>query len=519
MTKGRLSAVWFGGVLAACGGGESGQRAPEANVPDVAPPADMEPAPAPLDMGPAPSPLDMGAGPPICPDERCPAVDLRDRACQEATTCPATEGCSAAGECGVCAQDAECRAGERCAAGACLPDALPEWSLDVAPLDLQRIINFPEEDIFVPCALAVEGVRYDQGCRVRLRGGTSRGFPKKSFRITFDPGAPHPGINRKINLRAEYNDRTFMRNFLAVQTLRRLTVVPAPSARFVRLTLNGAFYGLMTEVDTVDDDFFEAQGLSPDAPTYEADPPFELSPLGAGALMPLPDPALYPRIYDKKIGDPDDYSDLVDLIEGVIWPDYLSSRAGGPTAERLSQVVDVAEYLDYLAVMGLLQEQDHIRKNYYLTLQPRPAGPPRWLAVAWDMDLSFGCLWDEMNLNTLCDSHIVDEDPTRGRLPDGIDGGYPAQYFYNQLAHQVLADPVLRGAFDARLCGYISGAYWTSTLPALIDATAAHIRESVEQDANDLNADLSAFDAEVALIHDFVMQRAAFVSSFLGCPN
>jgi hypothetical protein len=26
----------------------------------------------------------------------------------------------------------------------------------------------------------------------------------------------------------------------------------------------------MTEVDTVDDDFFEAQGLSPDAPTYEA---------------------------------------------------------------------------------------------------------------------------------------------------------------------------------------------------------------------------------------------------------
>ena len=63
MTKGRLSAVWFGGVLAACGGGESGQRAPDANVPDVAPPADMEPAPAPLDMGPAPAPLDMGPAP------------------------------------------------------------------------------------------------------------------------------------------------------------------------------------------------------------------------------------------------------------------------------------------------------------------------------------------------------------------------------------------------------------------------------------------------------------------------
>jgi hypothetical protein len=83
----------------------------------------------------------------------------------------------------------------------------------------------------------------------------------------------------------------------------------------------------------------------------------------------------------------------------------------------------------------------------------------------------------------------------------------------------VLADPVLRGAFDARLCGYISGAFWTTTLPELIDATASHIRGAVEQDANDLNMDLTAFDAEVALLHDFVMQRAAFVGAFLGCPN
>ncbi len=456
---------------------------------------------------------------PNCASAECPAVDLRDRACSDATRCPPGEGCGAAGRCGVCARDAECRRGERCAAGACLPDALPAWSLDVDPLDLQRMINTPKEDIFVPCRLAVDGTAYAQGCRVRLRGGSSRAFPKKSFRITFDSGVPHPGINRKINLRAEFNDRTSLRNFLAVQTLRRLTAVPAPSARFVRLTVNGAYYGLMAEVDVVDEHFLEAQGLAPDAPTYEADPPVTLSDQGAGALVPLPDRSLYAQVYDKKVGPSSDYGDLVGLIEGAIWPDYLSSRAGGPAAARIGARVDVGEYLDYLAAMALLQNHDHIRKNYYLSLLPRPQGAPRWVAIAWDMDLTFGCLWDEGAMITLCDTQTFDADPARGRLPDGIEGGYPAQYFYNQLSHQFLADATLRRAFDARVCAYTRSPFWTTEVHALIDAAAAHVRGAVGDDPNDRNADLAGFDAEVARLHEFVRRRATFLRSALACTN
>ena len=62
---------------------------------------------------------------PNCASAECPAVDLRDRACSDATRCPPGEGCGAAGRCGVCARDAECRRGERCAAGACLPTRCP----------------------------------------------------------------------------------------------------------------------------------------------------------------------------------------------------------------------------------------------------------------------------------------------------------------------------------------------------------------------------------------------------------
>ena len=354
---------------------------------------------------------------------------------------------------------------------------------------------------------------------MRLRGGSSRAFPKKSFRITFDSGVPHPGINRKINLRAEFNDRTTLRNFLAVQTLRRLTAVPAPSARFVRLTVNGAYYGLMAEVDVVDEHFLEAQGLAPDAPTYEADPPVTLSDQGAGALVPLPDRSLYAQVYDKKVGPSSDYGDLVGLIEGAIWPDYLSSRAGGPAAARIGSRVDVGEYLDYLAAMALLQNYDHIRKNYYLSLLPRPQGAPRWVAIAWDMDLTFGCLWDEGAMNTLCDAQTFDADPARGRLPDGIEGGYPAQYFYNQLSHQFLADATLRRAFDARVCAYTRSPFWTTEVHALIDAAAAHVRGAVGDDPNDRNADLAGFDAEVARLHEFVRRRATFLRSALACTN
>ncbi len=553
MNNSVAAALLLGLLLAACGGtggtgGTGGSVAPEAGTA----PRDAESAPP--DTGPpipdgGPSPSEVGSGradassdavsafdhgvtqdaAPLPPDafvgtidtcavEGCPSVDRRARPCTAAADCSAGQGCPAAGACGLCALDTDCRPNERCSVGLCLPPTPPLWRLHVLPVDLQTIVADPYTEIFVPCTLDVDDTTYAQGCRVRLKGGTSRDFPKKSFRIDFDGGVPHPGRDRKINLRAEYNDPSFLRNFLTAESMRRLSVVPTPAVQFVRLYMNDEYYGLMTEVENIDSTFLETQGLSGDGPTYESDPTLPLTQAGAGGLVPLPDPALYPQAYAQKAGPNGDFGPLMDLIERVLWRDWLDEMAGRAPAARVRATVDVGEYLDYLAVLGLVQEQDHVRKNFYLTRQPTAEGPDLWMVVPWDLDMSFGCLWDEAAQNTICDSTVVDQAFDRGTLLAGEAAGYPEQYYYNQLIQQVLADGRLRSAFTTRLCADLASPYWQVDLPSLVDTLGTYLRPSVEADLADLNVNPGDFDAALVELRRFIAERTDDLRSAVPCP-
>jgi spore coat protein H len=54
----------------------------------------------------------------------------------------------------------------------------------------------------------------------------------------------------------------------------------------------------------------------------------------------------------------------------------------------------VDQYLVYLATMAVIQNTDHIKKNYFLYRDP-DAADDRWIIIPWDLDVSFGHLWTE----------------------------------------------------------------------------------------------------------------------------
>lgn len=433
-------------------------------------------------------------------------------ACTVTEDCLAGDICRVDGTCGECSDSMECPLGQNCLSGFCVEGALRRWDLEIAEADYFTLIDNPYEEIFVPCALVADGLRFEDGCRVRLRGGSARDYPKKSFRVTFPSGARHPGFSRKINLRAEYNDPTFLRNVVALETFRRLTQNPTPRTRFVWLSINGVPYGLMSEVERVGGRLLETNGRDEDAPLYEADPPRDLFALGVGSLVPLPDQATYQASFDKKSPDDLDYQDLIQLVEQVIWEDFLEGHT-----RRTRSELDVELYLQYLALMGLVQNHDHIRKNYYLTRQLHPAGDRRWEVLPWDLDLSLGCLFDDLRMSTYCDEFVVDWAPDRGVLV-GAEPGYPVMAFYNQLQHGVLSDVEMRRRFDALLCGMMDSQWWSDRVLAFIDAKEAEIREAVGLDERDRNADEFAFEAEVEDLRRFVQARPAVVRAALGCP-
>jgi len=175
---------------------------------------------------------------------------------------------------------------------------------------------------------------------------------------------------RKINLRAEYNDPTFMRTWLGYETFRRLTRTPVPRADFVDVRINGERYGLMLEVERLGGKFLEDNGRDREAPMYEAQQDWP-----SGALTDLPDDEAWRYVWSKKTGDPDDYSDIQSFVNEAIGADLADSPSLRDTCvDRTSLAMDMEAYVDYLAVMALIQNNDHVTNNFYVSLQAAYGG-------------------------------------------------------------------------------------------------------------------------------------------------
>ena len=471
----------------------------------------------PTDTGPGPDPEDAGAG--LCPagvltcdwGEGC--HDGICGPCAIPDECHTLEGCRDDGSCGPCEGDGHCREGESCVFGECMPDELPRWQLIVDEADWEDLLEHEEEDTYVPCTLVVGDAERDDGAELRLRGGSTRSLPKKSLRIRFPEDAEHPGYSRKINLRAEYNDPSFLRSFLGFEMFRRHSRLPTPQARYLRLDLNGEYYGLMLETERIGGRFLELRGRDRDAATYEgADVDDE------GALTPNDDPDEYRVIYAKTTGDETDYGDLEALIEGALWGDYLDSSGTGDTvSQRVSEEVHLGQYLVYLALMAVIQSQDHVTNNFYFSHQTVGVDGARWEFYAADTDLTFGCLWDEENGDPLCDSFHFDGWWLNGWIPDDVEPGVDPVWG-NLLIHLVVNDPQLAPIYVQQICAIVGGLTWNERLPALIDALSETIAEAALDDVHDMSQTAGEVQAAQDEVFSFVELRREYLRDALGCP-
>ncbi len=303
---------------------------------------------------------------------------------------------------------------------------LPIVEIFVDPPDFKKVLAKFKDKLWIPALARIEGQKASG--KLRLHGGSSKEHPKKSLRLKLDsPGADG---RQTMILRAEWSDRTLLRYWLGLQVFAAATAdLALTHSRFVHLRLNDRFHGVMLHVERIDSDFLVARGMSTQGSLYEADPPFTMSTPG-GNLTPLDDPADYRVVYQQHAGKLD-YDDLIALIEFALkWPDekFISS---------IERVLPVEETLRYLAVMAVIQNQDHIKKNYYL-YRDLKSPDCRWHHVPWDLDISFGRLWTPEN-DILDDQIFVDGDPFAGE--------YMGHSFYNGLVERLLSVPQWRARY------------------------------------------------------------------------
>jgi len=400
--------------------------------------------------------------------------------------------------------------------------SLERWDLTADTDEWTNMFETMDKKAYISGTLSANSINYGD-CKIRLSGETSILFPKKSLRIKFAKDVNHPGYARKIPLRAEYNDPSFMRNWLGYFLFRNMTDIPTPRTRYIELYVNDDYYGLMLHAERIGGKFLEENGRNRDASMYEADPLFEYVSLGAGALMPLDtdDDISYQDSYQKHtadISDPDetDYSDLINFIENEIWEDFKNGNTN-----NIRNSVHMESFIDYLAVMAIIQGQDHIQKNYYFSYQkPEGTDSTKWEFYPWDLDLTFGCTYNIGKQSTLCQiENIVSMNSYfSGMHEKQLQPVFGDLLFYNMLIHTTLWDEEHWDMLKSRICDMLDSKRWKEDLPTAINYVESLIKDSVVADVNDRNESLEDFNTWVDTIRDFTEDREAYLRGKLQCP-
>lgn len=379
-----------------------------------------------------------------------------------------------------------------------------EYGLPVFHIQGASALN-PEEH--VPITLVYRGHTY--AAEGKLRGSSSLAFPKNSYTLKFSKEDPfeEPLVaegftgRRSLVLVNTFNDNSYLRARLGFDTWSRLS----PDAIHVKtfsavVFLDGAYHGLYTVADHVNDDLMKAHGLSKDGNLYQAN--------SGAANFRLVDPDGLPKRnlhvgYEKKEGLPEEgqpgaFDDLDAFVHFVATSSDEAFRDQGPG------VFSVRDYADWWAFVTLLVAIDSDVKNSYHYHDPL-GGP--WRYVPWDLDGTFGQTWKTQRLHA------------RAPLDTGAD---------NELFRRLLAEPTFAGPLKARLRAALTGELAPALLHARLDAMAQELGPSARRDEErwreqyrafplwSWRTDFTTFDEEVEYVRAWILLRWAFLDAQLS---
>lgn len=246
-----------------------------------------------------------------------------------------------------------------------LEDEVPHWELSYAPEYQAVLDDLSRGREYVPGTFSAPG--YTGAVVLRHRGDSARYHPKLSWKLEFPEGVLFEG-RKKLNLMAEWLDRGFFTDKFNYDVMAAAGL-PAPRARYVRLTVNGVYRGVFVEVEQVDKRFLSARGLDPDTSIYRSGANDE-------ELDPSPRES-WQWPWDKKTNEDQPWDEIYALEA------RMTGTSEAEFAAMLEAELELDLYLRYLAACALIgyQGQDQAG-NYYL----KPPGGARWTVVPWDLN-------------------------------------------------------------------------------------------------------------------------------------
>ncbi len=241
---------------------------------------------------------------------------------------------------------------------------LPKVELQIMHDDLNTLNSHIYARREVPARLEIEGVRYK--VFARYSGQTSINRWKKSFTFTFDEAEPFRQHQQYV-LSAQTGDPTALNPTTGFWAFQQAGLM-APEIEPVALYLNREYLGLYFLIEPINEDFFRKRRQSLGA-LYEA--------VNANARF------SFKEGYDVRLGfesrgvREDFFGDLERLL--VI----LDETAPEDLPGKVDRLLDVENYLRYLAVSVLIHNWDGYFNNFRMHLDPALG---KFQFVPWDMD-------------------------------------------------------------------------------------------------------------------------------------
>lgn len=229
---------------------------------------------------------------------------------------------------------------------------------------------------------AEEVVLEDVGVRLKGNYSFKRLDEKASFKIKFSEfvdGQRFKGI-RRLTLNNLYQDPSTVRERLAYLVYREAGVI-ASLCNHARVYLNGEFYGLYANVQSIDETFLDQHF---DVPPYGNLYDTLLKPDETGYVDFIAEHLAYFEL-ETNAGEGEDWSDLNLLVEALAGP-------ADTFYEDIRQVVDMDAFLTYAAVQAVIADWDGYcgNMNNYKIYDELVRG--RFLLFPWGTDQTFN-MW------------------------------------------------------------------------------------------------------------------------------
>lgn len=361
----------------------------------------------------------------------------------------------------------------------------PDW-----PAVLDRLAD----DAYARADLVADGATLaDVGVRYKGNSSSRIAADKKPFNVTLDAfvdGQRLMGYDT-VNLNNGFVDPTLVREAVTYRSLRPF--VPTPGATFVRLLVNGEYFGLYVLVQQIERTYLDEWfGSDDDGFLFKGDPPDAVGApmpdvaVGAAPHQPRPpgglrpdlrwlgeDLSAYRRTYDLKTVEAGDaaYEALRELTRALDAPVAEGGVTDDGFAAEIERHLDVDGALWYIAAHNLFANFDsyYSGHNYYLY---RAQADERFHVLSWDMNESFGVF------------RAPGVDPADARTVIEADPFLQATAADRPLLRRLLSVPTYRADYLAHYRTLLAEAFAGADLEASVAAYQGLIREDVRTDPN-----------------------------------